>query len=74
MSEIIQRHKEDSIKLNKFNKKKIKYFKYKKMSHIQRFYQSKENLLKGKKDTLITFKKSKNENVLEKKKSQNEKL
>ena len=57
------------MKLNEFNKKKRKYFKYKKMSHIRRFCRSKENLLKEKKDILTTFEESENENVLEKKKS-----
>ena len=33
-SEIIQKHEEDSIKLNKFNKEKRKYFKYEKVSYI----------------------------------------
>ena len=71
---VIQRHERDSIKLNEFNKKKRKYFKYEKVSHIRRFCRNKENLLKEKKDTLVVFKKSENENVLKKKRSQNEEL
>ena len=67
-------HERDSIKLDEFNKKKRKYFKYGKVGHIRRFCRSKENLSKEKKDTLVVFKESKNENVLEKKKSQNEEL
>ena len=57
------------MKLNEFNKKKRKYFKCKKIDHIQRFYRSKENLSKGKEDTLIVFEESENENVLEKKRN-----
>ena len=70
----IWRHEEDSIKLDEFNKEKRKYFKCKKMSYIRRFYWNKENLSKEKKDTLTVFEKSENENVLKKKKSQDEKL
>ena len=62
------------MKLNEFNKKKIKYFKCKKVSYIRRFCRSKENLSKEKKDTLTVFEKSENENVLEKEKSQDEEL
>ena len=62
------------MKLNEFNKKKRKYFKCKKVSYIRRFCRSKENLSKKKKDIFIVFEKSKNENVLKKKKSQDEKL
>ena len=57
------------MKLNEFNKKKRKYFKCERVSHIQRFYRSKEDLSKEKKDTLVVFEESKNENVLKKKKS-----
>ena len=38
------------------------------MSHIRRFCRSKENFLKEKKDILIVFEKSENENVLKKRK------
>ena len=62
------------MKLNKFNKKKKKYFKCNKVSHIRRFCRSKENLSKEKKDILTVFEKSENENVLKREKSQNEKL
>ena len=62
------------MKLNEFNKKKRKYFKCKKVNYIQRFCRSKESLSKEKKDTLVVFEKSENENVLEKKRSQDEKL
>ena len=62
------------MKLNEFSKKKRKYFKYEKVNYIQRFCRNKENLSKEKKDFLIIFKKSKNENVLKKKRNQNEKL
>ena len=62
------------MKLDEFNKEKRKYFKYEKVNYIRRFCRSKENLSKEKKDTLTVFEKSKNENVLKKKKSQNEKL
>ena len=62
------------MKLDEFNKKKRKYFKCKKVSHIRRFCRSKENLSKGKKDILIVFEKSKNENVLKREESQDEKL
>ena len=71
---IIWRHKKDFMKLNEFNKKKRKYFKYEKVNYIQRFYRSKEHLSKEKKDILTVFKESENENVLEKKRSQDEKL
>ena len=74
LSRIIWEHDRDSIKLNEFNKKKRKYFKYEKVNYIWRFYRSKENLSKEKKDTLTIFEKSENENVLKKKKSQDEKL
>ena len=67
VSRITWGHKEDSIKLNELNRKKRKYFKYEKMSYIQRFCRSKENLSKEKRDTLVVFKESENENVLEKK-------
>ena len=67
-------HEEDSMKLNEFNKKKRKYFKCKKVSHIRRFCRSKESLSKEKKDTLVTFEKLENENVLKKERSQDEKL
>ena len=73
-SEVMWEHERDSMKLNEFNKKKRKCFKYKKVDYIRRFYQSKENLSKEKKDTLTVFEKSENENVLKKKASQNEKL
>ena len=69
LSNIIWKYERDSIELNEFNKKKRKYFKYEKISHIRRFCRSKKNLSKGKKDTLIIFKKSENENVLKKKKN-----
>ena len=68
------KHKKDLMKLNEFNKKKRKCFKCEKIGHIRRFCQSKENLSKEKKDTFIVFEKSENENVLKKKRSQNEKL
>ena len=64
--ETIWRHEGDLMKLNKFNKKKRKYFKYKKIGHIRRFCRSKENLPKEKKDTLTVFEESENENVLKK--------
>ena len=67
-------HGGDSIKLNEFSKKKRKCFKYEKVDYIRRFYRSKESLSKGKEDILVVFKKSKNENVLERKESQDEKL
>ena len=54
--------------MNEFNKEKRKYFKCKKVNYIRRFYRSKENLSKEKKDTLTVFKESKKENVLKKKK------
>ena len=57
------------MELDEFNKKKRKYFKYEKVGHIQRFCRNKENLPKEKKDTLTTFEKSENENVLKKKRS-----
>ena len=62
------------MKLDEFNKKKRKCFKYGKVSHIRRFYRSKENLSKEKKDILTVFEKSENENVLKKKENQDEKL
>ena len=62
-------HKRDSIKLDEFNKKKRKCFKYRKVRYIRRFCRSKENLSKGKKDILVIFKESENENVLKKKRS-----
>ena len=62
------------MKLNELNKKKRKYFKCKKVNYIRRFCQSKENLSKEKKDTLAVFEKSENENVLKRKKNQDEKL
>ena len=62
------------MELNEFNKEKRKYFKCKKVSYIQRFCRSKESLPKEKEDILIVFEKSENENVLEKKRSQDEKL
>ena len=62
------------MKLNEFNKEKKKYFKCRKVDHIRRFYRSKESLSKEKKDTFTAFEKSENENVLKKKKSQDEKL
>ena len=67
-------HERDSMKLNEFNKKKRKCFKYEKMDHIRQFCRNKENLSKGKKDILTVFEKSENENVLKRKKSQDEKL
>ena len=67
-------HERDLIKLDEFSKKKRKYFKYEKVDYIRRFCRNKENLSKEKKDTLIVFEKSENENVLKKKRSQNEKL
>ena len=66
---VIQKHKKDFIKLDEFNKKKRKYFKYEKVSHIRRFCRNKENLSKEKKDIFIVFEKSENENVLKKKKN-----
>ena len=57
------------MELNEFNKEKRKCFKCKKVNYIRRFCRNKENLSKEKKDTLTVFKKSKNENVLEKKRS-----
>ena len=57
------------MKLNEFNKEKRKYFKCKKVGHIRRFCRNKENLLKKKKDIFIVFEKSKNENVLKKKRN-----
>ena len=62
------------MKLNELNRKKRKYFKCEKVDYIRRFYRSKENLSKEKKDTLTVFEESENENVLKKKKSQDEKL
>ena len=62
------------MELNEFNKKKRKYFKCKKVGYIQRFCRNKENFSKEKKDILVTFEESKNENVLKKKESQDEKL
>ena len=62
------------MKLNEFNKKKKKYFKYEKVNYIRRFCRSKENFSKEKKDILVVFEESKNENVLKKKRSQDEKL
>ena len=62
------------MELDKFSKKKRKCFKYGKVRHIRRFCRNKENLSKEKKDTLAVFEESKNENVLKKKESQNEKL
>ena len=62
------------MKLNEFNKEKRKYFKCEKVDYIRRFCRSKENLSKGKKDTLTVFEESENENVLKKKRSQDEKL
>ena len=73
-SETIWEHEGDSMKLNEFNKKKKKYFKCEKVGHIQRFCRNKENLPKEKKDILVTFEESENENVLKKKKSQDEEL
>ena len=66
----IWEHKENSIELDEFNKKKRKCFKCEKVSYIQRFCRSKENLSKEKKDILAIFEKSENENVLKKKKNQ----
>ena len=62
------------MKLDEFNKEKRKCFKCKKMSYIRRFCRNKENLSKEKKDTFTVFEESKNENVLKKKRSQDEKL
>ena len=62
------------MKLDEFNKEKRKYVKCNKVNHIRRFCRSKESLSKEKKDTLAIFKKSENENVLERKRSQDEKL
>ena len=62
------------MKLDEFNKEKRKYFKCKKMSHIQRFCWSKENIFNIIKDNIKLIKKLKNKNVLKKKRSQNEKL
>ena len=67
-------HKGDPMKLDEFNKKKRKYFKCGKVDHIRRFCRSKGNLSKEKKDTLVIFEKSENENILEKKESQDEEL
>ena len=67
--ETIWGHKKDFMKLNKFSKKKRKYFKYKKVNYIRRFCRSKESLSKEKKDIFIVFEKSENENVLKKKES-----
>ena len=57
------------MKLDEFSKEKRKYFKCGKVEHIRRFCRSKENLPKGKEDTLAAFKESENENVLKKKES-----
>ena len=65
----IWRYERDFIKLDELNKKKRKYFKYKKVNYIRRFCRIKESLSKEKKDTLTVFEKSKNENVLKRKKS-----
>ena len=73
-SRVIWKYERDSIKLNELNKKKRKYFKYEKIDYIRRFCRSKENLSKEKKDILVTFEKSENENVLKRERSQNEKL
>ena len=57
------------MKLNNIEikrKKTCKYFKYEKIGHIRRFYRQK--------NILNSLKTSKNETVLTKKKSQNEKL
>ena len=54
-------HEGDSMKLDEFNKKKRKCFKCGKVGHIRRFYRSKENLLKEKKDTLAVFEELENE-------------
>ena len=62
------------MKLNELNKKKRKYFKCEKVGYIRRFCRSKENLSKEKKDTLVVFEESENENVLKKEESQNEEL
>ena len=62
-------HKRDSIKLDKFNKKKRKCFKYGKVEYIRRFYRSKENFSKEKKDILTVFEELENENVLKRKES-----
>ena len=62
-------HERDSIELDEFNKKKRKCFKCKKVRYIQRFCRSKENLSKEKKDILVVFEESKNENVLKRKRS-----
>ena len=62
------------MKLDELNKKKRKCFKCGKIDYIRRFCRNKENLPKEKKDTLIVFEESENENVLKKKRSQNEKL
>ena len=67
LSGTIWGHERDPIELDEFNKEKRKCFKCKKMSHIRRFYRSKEDLSKEKKDILIVFEKSENENVLKRK-------
>ena len=74
VTETTQKHKRDPIKLDEFNKKKRKYFKYEKVRHIRRFCRNKENLSKEKKNTLTAFEESKNENVLKKKRNQDEEL
>ena len=74
LTETTWEHERNSIELNELNKKKRKYFKCEKIDYIRRFCRSKENLSKGKKDTLVVFEKSENENVLKKKESQNEEL
>ena len=63
------RHERDSMKLDEFNKKKRKYFKYGKVEYIRRFCRNKGNLPKEKEDTLATFEESENENVLKKKRN-----
>ena len=67
-------HGGDPMELDEFNKEKRKCFKCGKVRHIRRFCRSKGNLSKGKKDTLAVFEESENENVLEKERSQDEKL
>ena len=74
ITETTWEHERDSIKLDEFNKKKRKYFKYEKVKYIRRFYRNKENLSKRKKDILVTFEELENENVLKRKKNQDEKL
>ena len=67
--EVTWEHERDPIKLDEFNKKKRKCFKYEKVRYIRRFYRNKENLSKEKKNTLAVFEESENENVLKRKRN-----